>query len=76
MPPEYGVAAAIDAIGIGAAGRGAPGSESTAAPESAALALSANGFAESLAKRLNAGTISTANTAAAIILTLNLIVAS
>jgi hypothetical protein len=76
MPPEYGMAASIDANGIGAAARDELPSESTDALESAGLAPSSKGFAKSLAKRLNAGTISTAKAAAAIIFTLNLIVAS
>jgi hypothetical protein len=51
-------------------------SEAAAELESSDMVAMAKGFDASLAKRRNAGTSRTASAAAAIILTLNLIVAS
>jgi hypothetical protein len=78
MPAEFGMAACIEAAGIGAAGRDADGSAEEAMLESAALSSFApvKGFAAASAIRLNAGIRETANAAVAIILTLNLMFAS
>jgi hypothetical protein len=72
------MAAAIEAAGIGFAGSDTDESLKDAILESTALSSFApvKGFAASSAKRLNEGIRKTANAAVAIILTLNLIVAS
>ncbi|MGD0521714.1 MAG: hypothetical protein ABSA48_10710 [Terracidiphilus sp.] len=70
------MAAAIEADGMGADGSKASGLATTATLESTALSSPVDGFAASSAQRLNAGIRKMANAAVAIILALNLIVAS
>jgi hypothetical protein len=72
-PPEYGEAAVIEASRIGTKNIGVAGS---AAPESRALPSLPDGFAGPSASRLNADIRKIANAAVAIVLALNLIVAS
>jgi hypothetical protein len=69
------MATAGSAAGIGASGSNSE-SETAAELESSALGALANGFAASLAKRLNAGTRRTAIATVPTIFTLNLIVVS
>jgi hypothetical protein len=70
------MAAAIEASGMGAYGSEAAGSATAAKLESAAFSSPADGFAASSARSKNAGIRKMANAAVAIILALNLIVAS
>jgi hypothetical protein len=76
MPAEYGDAGDIEAAGIAATGSGAAGSATAATLESTAFSSAAGVFAASSARRFNADIRKTANAAVAIILALNLIVAS
>jgi hypothetical protein len=72
------MAAAIDAVGIGADGSEAAGSAAAAELDSTVLSslAPADVVADSSARSKNAGISETANAAVAIILTFNLIVAS
>jgi hypothetical protein len=70
------MAAAIEGSGIGASGSAAAGSATDAEPESTAFSPAADEFAAATAGRLTEDMNKTANAAVAIILRLDLIVAS